>query len=373
MYAFFIVTFYSFVIQSSSFISQIRLLILIISGLFGYFIYFLHHYKEMSSLKIFAFIMMMIFFWLVSSTLRLIGIYDFDVFKYTLFYMGIALNLLDHKHSINITRFMFYCVCFIIIYKIVIMNVPIRMFMKDGTSYNYISVITLFFLLLYCLVYMQHQKKIPITTALIFFIICLLSYGRGGIVTASFFLISIISYNYIMVNGVNKKIVIFILLAFSLLFMFEPLLTKIYELGFLNKFLSAGYSDASRFYIWDDYLSSCFESAKSFLLGGNKYGVMPDGNLHNSYLQLYSSFGFIPFLVNIYIFINLILLTFRNKNGLYLIILFTFFIRSFTDKLLFQGYCEIFYFYFIFDYLKNSNKITKNIKYKKSKKVFRRL
>ena len=90
----------------------------------------------------------------------------------------------------------------------------------------------------------------------------------------------------------------------------------------------------------------------SFFIGGTP-SFLIDGNIHNSFLQMYAIFGLLFFVTNVVIIIKMFIRDIKCKDFQSLIISVTFFVRCMTDRVLFRGYGEIAYFFIIFDYLCN--------------------
>lgn len=342
LYLFFTFNFISFGMYSSLFISRIRFLVLIIAAIFGYYYLLKKHNNNLY----FVFLIFVIS-WTFATLFREKGVYSFDLFKYSLMYMGVSLNILYSKQNFTIAKFLFFVCCTITLFQLLILKIPIRQFMRDGTSYNYISVLVLFYLLFYNVVCIQNKKNYDFLAAILFFIISLISYGRGGIITAGFYLIMVFIYKFSDIKLFYKCVLCIIMIVFLSLSV-NSIREFIYNSGLFDKFIVRAGEEESRLLIWKIYITDACSSVKSFFWGGNKYLINSEGNIHNSFLQMHSSIGIIPLLITVYSYARLTLQAFIKKNYLLVISVITLIIRAFTDKLFFQGFNEIFLYYFIF-------------------------
>ncbi len=291
--------------------------------------------------------------------------YSLDYFVYTFSYMGIALMLVTSKQKVVLYRLLFYLVMLYLIVKVLVIKAEIRGLMLDGSSYNFISALALLYLGVYCIVLFQNDKEFSILQALTFFVVTTIAYGRGGILTGALFLVLTCGIKYLKTSTSAKKTVITVCVIALIILSSSYVISIIEESGYFAKFEQEGMDSSSRTDIWSGFLSNNLGSIKSFFLGSNPLLVFKDGNLHNSYLQMYASFGLPFFLINILMNIIFVLhyAARKNRNVWILAIYFTFFLRANLDKICFRGGCEILYFCFIFQLLTDclkTNDVTKS-------------
>lgn len=349
MYILFFINLYTFAVNGSAYIYQLRYVFLFISGTMGFILTFVHR----KNIKIYYIIIFICVCWGFSCIFRSEGTYPIELFKYSIMYMGVSLNIIDHNHNIKYSKILYYLASFVILYQLIILKVPIRSFMKDGTSYNYISVLLLFYLLYYCITCIQQRKKIDYFSAILFFIISLLAYGRGGIVTATFFLIFVVMARYKEINKTYQKIIVGILIFILFILIIINFSNIFIESGLFNKFIvRSNISEESRLLVWKAYIENLFGSCINILFGGTKFIAFESGNIHNSFLQIHASIGLLPLIYICYSYLSYIKLNLKERNYMPIICLLALVLRAMLDQLFFQGYNEIFLYYFVFESLK---------------------
>ena len=114
--------------------------------------------------------------------------YSCTDFFNSIFFMGFAYMLITCNIKVVFFKIPFYFVSLYFIIKIVVLNSSIRELLADGNSYNYISCYIVFFFVLYSIALLENDKVPGIIDSLIFVVPIVFSYGRGGIVTAIFYL-----------------------------------------------------------------------------------------------------------------------------------------------------------------------------------------
>lgn len=332
-------------VDNSQYALSLCLLSLISAGIIGT-LKLLYHNKS----SIVIYMVFLCVSWFFSFFTRSGWRYDIKLFIYSVSYIGIAYSLLSNRHCLYPYAGLYYLVSAYILFKICVLKFPIRGFMLDDSSYNFISVITLFYLGILCLVQIQNGKKISYIQAGIYLIICFIAYGRSGILSGLglFFLITVIRC-----MRYRKKAIFFVstgILFFLLILNGKNIFHQIISSGYFEKFLLKGFQ-TERGMIWKTFLTGNLDNITSFLLGSDPTVLMPDGNLHNSFLQMYVSFGLVFFIINTYLIIKSSIFHLKNKNIWLLVVISVVFFRAFADKLFFRGYCEIIYYYFIFSFL----------------------
>ena len=350
MWLFMAFTFIAISINSASIIFQIRFGILLIAGVLG----FLQIFKrEIRNNRTIMFIGLCTFSWSLSLLLRGENAYSSNLFLYSFLYMGIGINLSSHHHNTIYSQILFYIVCGITLFRLLVLNEPIRGFLKDGTSYNFISVLLLLYLSYYSVELIQNNRSIPYLAAVIFAWISLLAYGRGGIITGLFFLAFITFLRIRDETNKNKEFVRLIAVLTIITGAIAILLYLISEndtlfYGVFAKFYLRSGVKEPRFEMWDGYISECVKSLSTLLFGADSTSFIVDGNLHNSFFQMHSNLGLIPVLILLYSFIRLAIYSFKKRHKDLLCILLTIIVRSMTDKTAFQGYCEPLFYCLVF-------------------------
>ena len=344
LYCFIILTLYTFVFDYNYALLKFRFLVLILGGICGV----LGHLRKIN-IKVLAFIYIFSLVYIFTIIIGRSGYYEFDLFWYSFSYMCITLNLLDHNLDLNATKILYYVSMVIFLFRIIVMRIPIREFLKDGSSYNYISVLALLPLGLYLIALAQNKKNVPIGAAVIYFIITIISYGRGGIVTGGMLITLSIFQS---VNNIKRKDFKYLLIACLGLFLILILNTNIYtwfvSLAFKKFVLLGNDAGAGRIEYWTTYIRLCGKNFYTFLVGYDPYVIRSDGNLHNSFLQCYAYFGLPFFIICLVCLIKTIRLSTQKNETTLFILVIVLCLRAFTDKLFFQGYCEIYLYYLIF-------------------------
>ena len=278
------------------------------------------------------------------------GVYDFKDLIYTICYIGMASLFLYTKPKSNIFMWIFYLSLIIVMGKYIYIGGQFREILIDESSYNYISVILIAYFGIYYILRFNEKKEIRIIHTFILFIICLLAYGRGGIITsASLFFMTVSKETF--VRKMKKEKALFLIVMISIAVLITPKLIDFIQIhGLLGKFTNKTISNEVRLLYWKDYLFASSESLGKLMLGADPFLIRYDGNLHNSFLQMYAYFGMPFFLMNVYLLIKVAIKLMVEKDYYKLILLTTIVLRGMTDKTMFRGITEIVYFYYIFEY-----------------------
>ena len=277
---------------------------------------------------------------------------------YTLCYLWLSLLLIKGDYSHSATVLIFFMGIGLMLLRIYQgASFGSHQGLLLANSRNYISVLVLLFVLFYYISCHDKNREISILPAVVFFVISILAVGRGGILTSSFLLLSLMSYQYNKIEDSRKKfffkgvfIVTGILLAMGLIFI-TGIITgafQQYSEALFSRFYEQGGVDESRLVIWSKFLLNNMNSFAEFLFGSDSRLARYDGNLHSSFFQIYASLGLIGFITYIFLIIKAYVQGIRNKDILWLILFSTLLLRASTDRVFFQGYCEIFFYYFIF-------------------------
>lgn len=348
---YFVIVAYSYFGKSNYYILRFRLILMVSAGILGFLTYFLINFKNK---KMVLYIFLLVSSWILSIMLKRDGYYETNYFIYTISFMGIGAGLVSHRQNIMVYRFLFYGAYAYILYRVLIKGVDIRNFLQDGSSYNFISVFGLFFLGIYCIVQTQNGIQINVVQTLLFLILTIISYGRGGIVTGITFTGLFIIFKFLKGNEYKK--LMFIISGFIVLVLFsERILLFISTSALFGKFRIYGYTSMDRIKMWTEYLQNSRVSMLDFLFGSNAELIAADGNLHNAFLQMYNSFGLIFTIITIGIIVSAEIYFIKEMNYNMLIISITLLLRSVTDRVFFRGVCEVLLFAIIVQYLSRDN------------------
>ena len=263
----------------------------------------------------------------------------------SLLFLFIGYLLLTTQDSDKLYRFFFYSVSCYFLITIIIIRKPIRVLLADGNTYNYISCYAIFFFIVYALIRLKNNKEPSVLDSFLLVAVVFVSYGRGGIATGAFYVAG-----FIMIKLYEKRkkyyTYVFVVLAvIGGVFSIDSILSRILTDERLEKFVIYGLDTSGRGYLWKTFLSRSTNSIYSFLLGADPQLIRSDGNLHNSFLQMWASLGFVFFVVNIVLLIMCIVKVIQNREWYFLLVLSTFVLRAFTDKMMYRWYGEIIMYY----------------------------
>jgi len=208
-----------------------------------------------------------------------------------------------------------------------------------GISENYVSVVMIMNVILINMIEVRQKKQISILPSVVCLIFSLLAVGRSGILCATLLFLNVISARWMgLSKGVKWGVFLLVFLpTVGFVVSNIGLLIKYGEgLTIMEKFSESGMESHSRSIILNEYLAHM--SLENIFLGYNfennywfkHYGLNP----HNSYIRLHHYFGFLFFVVMLFIIRNLYRLFRHNRflAGCAFVIL----LRAYTDTLLFQ-------------------------------------
>lgn len=369
LYMFFVLTAIIFLYQYSSTMFNLRYGFMIIGALFGFVACIRLKVKFYQPILL-LFVLFLCWSFCFLGQGEYLN-YSFSDFMYTALYIGMSVVLLKNEYNHNLSLAIYIFTALTILVKI-FQNVNMNHILL-ANSRNYISVLLLLSLMFYYISCHDKNKSIFVFPAILYFYISIYAVGRGGIVSSGVLVIALSVYKAASIKNKNVRrlmwLIIFIVVI-TIVFYVGNLDTSVIK-RFLNdnfsRFILKGTTDTARESIWSTFFKNNKESIQNFLLGSNATLVGYDGNLHNSFLQTYASFGLFGFLTIVFLLIRAIVQGVKNKDILFLILLLELSLRAFTDRVFFQGYCEIFLYYFIlyWDYKKNifDNQIISNMTY----------
>lgn len=350
LYAFLILTSYIFLYRYDHTMFILRYVFLIGGALTGYVKCLIGRQKFNYPI---LFLASMALLWLMTTLgQETYQNYSASDFLYTACYIGIAVLILNNEYSHIIS---------LILYGFTSISILLRVFQgidKNlillANSRNYISILLLSTLLLYYISCNDKKKPILVTPILIYFYISIYATGRSGIIVSGFMAVSLLVYKYTRMVNKKSKVLMGFLIAFVLLTMGFYLLQlngSIIE-SFLKRnfvaFFQRGTDSNGRNEIWGTFIQNNKNSLEALLFGSNTFLAMTDGNLHNSFLQIYASFGVFGFITLIALLIRALFVGIQKKQYLWLIFFCGLMLRALTDRVFFQGYCELYLYYFIF-------------------------
>ena len=208
-------------------------------------------------------------------------------------------------------------------------------------SYNYISVLLLFALMSYFISCLHNDKKISIWVCIVFFVICIWAYGRGGILMSGTLVVLVLAANVISENDRNLKILFGILCTGILGFVIALVFSSGVSDMIFGKFVERGLVDMDRIEIWTGFMENSFSSPVNIIFGSDAALIRPeDVNMHNFICQSYASFGLVPTLILLGLMISAIVNMIKQREPYYLILFLVLLLRASTDRLFFQGYCR---------------------------------
>ena len=340
---------------------QIRLVFLVAAGLMGVLNYV---YKHHVSTRIIGYILTAIVCFFICALFDANYSYTVNKFICTISYMGIALNILSHARKSKIYELLFYLTTGLVLYNIYVMRIPISRIIQDGSSYNYISINILFFYMMASITRIDEGKKISVLQSLVYLVVAISAYGRAGILSGFILIFGLVLFSTLEKSS-KWKLLLFVIIGVSIIaisFYWEELLDfLINHSTIVGKFALRGFSDSSRVELWSEFLTNNKNSLKGLLLGSDLGLVRIDENLHNSFLQMYSSFGVLFFLINI-VLSAITAKFYFTKNRWKLLLFLILVVRAFTDRVFYHGINECIYYYFLFDMMlsqQNSIKVKK--------------
>lgn len=357
LYAFLFLTSFIFLFRYDHTMFILRYVFLIGGALIGYGRCFVGKYRFRYS---FLFLITITFLWLL-ATLGQNGYQNYEVsdYLYTICYIGLAVLVLENKYN-HIVALGLYGFTAASIMLRVLQGINKNLILL-ANSRNFISVLLLSTMLLYYISCMDKKRPILVTPILLYFYINIYATGRSGIIVSGFFTVGLLLYKFYSIENKRLKMVIgfFIAIVIITVLIYISNLDDTIMSDFINKnfsaFLQRGNDSNGRYEIWGKFISNNIKAIGSFLFGSDASLAMADCNLHNSFLQSYASFGVAGFGLIIVLVVRSLIVGFKKKNFLFLILFGGLLLRALTDRVFFQGYCELYLYYFIFYFTYHSH------------------
>ena len=195
-----------------------------------------------------------------------------------------------------------------------------------NSSRNYVSVYLTIFMFVLVVAQTNCGRKVNIAVIVLYFLSCIISVGRGGIIASGFFLVGVLINRYRVHPLMEMKQVmqVLIIAVFFLLLGVVVLAKSDYIVEtFFSRFVDTTRhgSNSQRVLIFKTYFNNLFygRKIKNFFLGINPYHLsylmrVLKGNLHNSLLMMHSSFGILGVAVSCLAFIKSIQTLFLEKR-----------------------------------------------------------
>lgn len=273
-------------------------------------------------------------------------------------YFGVAVLILNTNLDKKLWKFLFFIVSFIFLLFILSGNSFDSIFVN--ASRNYVSVYLLFFIFMY---YVSNYKEntINILPSVLFFLLSVFAIGRTGILVSGVLVLLTFMWNT-RNSTYFKKLIYLIVIIIVIIIVFIQ--SDFYKVVFSRFIETTNLDLGGRLTIWKGFYERLFDSILNFLLGP-KLDQIPlatyfDFNLHNSFLNLYSRYGFIIFVIVLILMVNSLLLMLKRKEILLLIISFIFIMRASTDLLFSYYYGDVLMYFLVLYSLNKTNKYTSN-------------
>ena len=306
-------------------------------------------------------------FWIAYTIMGLLSHFwnrnlDMPELLWPFFFLGIATLILNFNIPDNIVRISFYIFAVAAIKFIVVSGVNIYD-LDTSESRNYSSAYMLSLFSLYLIARFQNGKKdVPWIESITTWFVCVISLGRGGIVSSTLMIVLFMFYQVRNISSFHiksKNIALVIAVLFISVLFWSERIEAIY--GVANNYIGRsmdffeqrGMNSDSRNTIWGDYLMQVFSTPVSIVLsptiGGTRALNTFSWNLHNSFLMLYARYStFIFFIVFFLIIKGFTYLYFVRKNKLLSYTMIAILLRCCTDVVAFNGVLDITIYYFMF-------------------------
>ena len=238
--------------------------------------------------------------------------------------MGIRIMLLNFTIPYRTMLLYYYAFCgvFIVIY---FLRGTISL-VDRVSSRNAVSILTLLVFGFLMISAYENRKTVSLDVPLIFFFVCFLAVGRGGILLALLVLALFMVFRFQNGRSSLRKwyalplYALGLVIVYLLIMRFVPRLIEDVIENFESKQLQS-----LRSQIWREYISKTSHSFSNILFGapvsGNRILDRYTDNLHNSFLALHSKYG-IAMLLSVAGMLLSSLIRFIQKKNYYFLIVF---------------------------------------------------
>ena len=297
----------------------------------------------------------MFIFIILNNELEKVLIFNYIMYLYAFFaaywLFSIDKYILMKVSYMTLMTYYLYFICFGIFYGF--SPVDINTYMPYA-SRNQVSAYAIFLQILYTASYYRVNKKLPLFTSLFTFILCILAFGRSGILCSG--LIFIFSFFLLLFNGSKEQKKILKIILFFLIFLCVLQVNYIFD--YISNYSSFQQGlESPRNLMNQQYLDEL--DFQNLLLGIN-LNLIPEIlnynlNPHNTFILGHSHFG----LINIILFFvivcisSLIYLVWFKKIYVYVFLLMIFFLRIYFDVFMEHYFLMLLLFLFILESKKN--------------------
>ena len=256
-------------------------------------------------------------------------------------------NDLDVAEKLSLTTIIYLFVKILVTRPVKISSWEYGIVLSKLVGGNSASIISCMCLSIYLLNRYNASKEIKYWP----FLICLFSAfktgGNGGILSSLVFVILVF-----FLDNKTKKFSKRKMLIFSVVMIIVVILGKYYV--YILQLIT---NDNSRLWMWGQYWECTVESLRNLLCGTSVDSVeflAEQKNMHNTYINWHYCFGFIPFLVFLYLIFRSTLMYIIEKKHVILVISGVLFLRAATDEASFS-FMTI-WTYMWFDLISNKRK-----------------
>lgn len=225
-----------------------------------------------------------------------------------------------------------------------------------SSSSNFVSVFLMYPAVLYYSLLYRKTGKVEIWTIATIWVLSLLSRGRGGIISATFFFLLLLIINYKTQMQRTRLVIlsIVIILVAVLWINIDKVLLRLNNSVAMEFFISRNGLKTSRTRIISDYVEKTFSSLRNIIIGTDAnitlVGSEFKGNPHNSFINVHLNNGGITLLMVVLLIIRSIYAGIKCKNPVYSVCLLSLLMRGFTDNVFWPAYgTPVFFFFLFFD------------------------
>jgi hypothetical protein len=307
---------------------------------FGTTLYFLYKLKYRS----FIFIFILIF--LISSIITLLFSSNYRMQDLILIFSYIGIGIMPIFHRLNHFIYKIFAFLFIAYFLYLISN-NVDANEVFNASRNFISIFLLILVGYHIISSYQNQVSPSFLLIVLCFVISIWSVGRGGILTFAFLTVF---YPFVTKMKIRNRLVFLILFSVALYYVFYFYGEYIFSIGFA-RFQSMGIQD-SRTDINAEYISVSLTKIQNLMFGSPFGDVISirdvEGNPHNSFIRLHVYFGIIGVILFFSTFILSLIRLLKMRAYLLVYLFFALLLRAFTDSAAFHGVFDPLIYYLLF-------------------------
>lgn len=230
-----------------------------------------------------------------------------------------------------------------------------------SSSNNFVSVYMLYPLVLYYALAEFNQEKPMFWPAVFYWIMSLLSRGRGGIIASSF-LVVCLAYLFFKRKKLDFKVacISLIFVAISILAInIDRILLWINSSVISETFRNRG-MNSSRTVIWKDYFTHMKSSAISVIFGVDIQTTIAwtkyQGNCHNSFFNIHMNNGLIALIYVLIMCVQDAFHAIKLRRPIFFVCFVTLLLRGFTDNVFWMTYGTVAFFAMLLLYAVPANR-----------------